>query len=265
LNSRGDAAKLAAMGIQYVSVEDAIPRAGLRMVVVGKVPSPWGEAAKGFFHIKGLDFAAVRLAYDDPALTAWAGQSSAPVVFFDGEAPRSGWAEILMLAERLAPSPPLLSLEPNARGREIELANAFCGERGLGWTRRLQLVHAGARKIGGFPERVGAYLGGKYGYDAAQAATYTPRVCELLGRFAAALRASSGPYYFGERLTAVDVYGATFMALFQPLPDAVCAMDPWARAAFEYLDAETRAALDPVLLEHRDRMYARHLALPLSL
>src|SRR4051812_44933807 len=142
---------LRAMGIQFVSVEEAIGRAGLRMVVVGKVPSPWGEAAKGFFRIKNLDFVAVRLAYDDPALKNWAGQLSGPVVFHDTEPPRSGWAEILILAERLAPSPPLLSLEPNARGREIELANDLCGERGLGWTRRLQLVHAGARKIGGFP------------------------------------------------------------------------------------------------------------------
>ncbi len=36
-------------------------------------------------------------------------------------------------------------------------------------------------------------------------------------------------------------------------------------AAFEWLDAPTLAALDPILLEHRDMMYSRHLALPLSL
>jgi hypothetical protein len=34
------------------------------MVVVGNVPSPWGEAAKGILHIKGIEWAAVRLAYD---------------------------------------------------------------------------------------------------------------------------------------------------------------------------------------------------------
>jgi hypothetical protein len=253
------------MGFQYVSVEDAIPRAGLRMVVVGKVPSPWGEAAKGFFHLKGLDFVAVRLAYDNPALKAWAGQHSGPVVLYDSEPPRSGWAEILMLAERLAPSPPMLSLEPNERGRALELADLFCSERGLGWTRRLQLVHAGSQKIGGFPERVASYLGGKYGYDATQAATLTPRVCELLGRFAQALRASGRDYYFGDTPNAVDVYSATFMGLFQPLPDSQGAMEPYARKAFEYLDDATRAALDPILFEHRDRMYARHLELPLSL
>jgi hypothetical protein len=39
------------MSFQYISVEEAIKRGGLRMVVVGGVPSPWGEAAKGFLHI----------------------------------------------------------------------------------------------------------------------------------------------------------------------------------------------------------------------
>jgi len=38
------------MTFQYVSAEEAIGRGGLRMVVVGGVPSPWGEAAKGVLH-----------------------------------------------------------------------------------------------------------------------------------------------------------------------------------------------------------------------
>lgn len=253
------------MGFQFLSVEEAIPRAGLRMVVVGKVPSPWGEAAKGFFHVKKLDWAAVRLVYDNEALTQWAGQRSGPVVVYDDEPPRSGWAEILMLAERLAPEPPLLSLEPNERGRALGLANDFCSERGLGWTRRLQLVHAGSNKIGGFDQRVGGYLGKKYGYNPADAGAYTPRVCELLARFSAALRGAGGGYYHGPTFGAVDIYSAAFIALFRPLPDAHCPMEPGVRAAFEWLDEETRAALDPILFEHRDMMYGRHLELPLSL
>jgi hypothetical protein len=55
------------------------------------------------------------------------------------------------------------------------------------------------------------------------------------------------------------------MALLKPLPAGQCDMHDGIRAAFEWLDAPTRAALDPILLEHRDMMYARHLALPLSL
>jgi glutathione S-transferase len=253
------------MSIQYVSVEEAIPRAGLRMVVVGNVPSPWGEAAKEFFRLKRLDYVAVRLVYDNEALARWAGQLSGPVVMYDDEPPRSGWAEILMLAERLAPSPPLLSLEPNERGRAIALANDFCGEQGLGWTRRLQVVHASLTQNAGFSEQIAGYLGKKYAYDAAQAATFGPRVRELLGRFAAALRAAGGEYYHGATFGAVDIYSAAFMGMFKPLPDAVCAMHPRARKAFEWMDDATRAALDPILIEHRDRMYARHLETPLSL
>jgi len=253
------------MPFRYITVAEAIPRAGLRMVVVGNVPSPWGEAAKGIFHVKQLEFAAVRLVYDDEALARWAGQLSGPVVVYDDEPPRSGWAEILMLAERLAPTPALLSLEPNERGCAIALANDFCGERGLGWSRRLQLVHAGLAKSGGFNERIAAYLGTKYGYDPAIADTHGPRVRELLARFAQALRDAGGQYYHGATFGAVDIYSAAFMALFRPLPEAVCAMHPGSRTALEWLDDETRAALDPILLAHRDLMYGRHLETPLSL
>jgi hypothetical protein len=65
--------------------------------------------------------------------------------------------------------------------------------------------------------------------------------------------------------TAVDVYSATFMGLFRPLPPEHCPMDEAIRTAFARPDPGTDAALDPILLEHRDMMYARHLELPLSL
>jgi glutathione S-transferase len=256
------------MSFRYLDVDAAIASRGLRMVVVGQVPSPWGEAAKGIFHVKGIDFAAVRLVYDNEALKAWARQLSGPVAIFDDEPPRSGWAEILMLAERLAPTPALLPLEPEARARALRLAENFCGQDGLGWHRRLQLVHAGLNNAGGFPDRVAGYLGKKYGYAPADSARSAARVQELLGHFAATLRAqrdAGHDYYLGAQFSAVDIYGAAFMALFRPLAEEQCAMNPHVRRAFEWLDAPTSAALDPILLEHRDRVYARHLELPLSL
>jgi glutathione S-transferase len=255
------------MTFPYVSVEDAIAARGLRMVVVGNVPSPWGEAAKGIFHIKRIPFSAVRLVYDNDALKSWAGQLSAPVAVYEDESPRAGWAEILMLAERLAPKPGLLPMAPEPRGKALLLAEKFCGQGGIGWTRRLQLVHSGLEKTGGFGERVATFLGGKYGYDPGQAEANAMRLRTLLRETGAALREqrSAGPYYLGQTPSAVDVYSAAFMALFAPLPQAQCAMHPAARAAFEWLDDETRAAIDPLLLEHRDMMYARHLELPLSL
>ena len=66
-------------------------------------------------------------------------------------------------------------------------------------------------------------------------------------------------------LAAVDVYSATFAAMFRPLPPDQCEMDRGTRAAFETLDTQTEAALDPILFKHRDMMCAEHLELPLSL
>jgi glutathione S-transferase len=256
------------MTFEYVSVEEAMQRRGLRMVVVGGVPSLWGEAAKCILHIKRIEWAAVRLAYDSEPLKQWAGQLNGPVAVYNDERPRTGWAEILLLAERLAPAPPLLPADAADRALVFGLAHEICGESGLGWTRRLQLVHAGLHNAGGFAERAAKYLGKKYGYRPEAGASYGPRVMALLGMFAARLkaqRAAGSRYCVGDAVTAVDVYSAACIALFSPLPAAQCAMDAGTRAAFETLDAQTQAALDPILLEHRDMMYAEHLQLPLSL
>jgi glutathione S-transferase len=253
------------MPVRYVSVEEAIVAKGLRMVVVGNVPSPWGEAAKGILHIKAIDWAAVRLVYDSEPLKQWAGERSGPIAIHESERPRAGWAEILLLAERLASTPSLVPADAAERATMFGLAHEICGEGGLGWARRLQLVHAGLQKSGGFTERAAQYLGRKYGYTPEIGAAAGSRVTALLRMLAARLHASGGRYYLGDRLTAVDIYSATFMALFRPLPPEQCAMAADSRAAFETLDPHTAAALDPTLLQHRDMIYAKHLELPLSL
>lgn len=256
------------MAFEYVSVDEAIARRGWRMVVVGGVPSPWGEAAKGILHIKGIDWAAVRLVYDSEPLKAWAGQRSGPVAIYDDERPRAGWADILLLAERLAPTPALLPEDAAERALVFGLAHEICGEDGLGWARRLQLIHAGLQGAGGFPPRVAAYLAKKYGHNPETGKAAGARVVALLEMLAARLEAqrkAGSRYYVGNDLSAVDVYGATFMALLAPLPHEQCAMEASSRAALETLDSATAAALHPTLLEHRDMMYRERLVLPLSL
>ncbi|MGP0091052.1 MAG: glutathione binding-like protein [Xanthobacteraceae bacterium] len=256
------------MTFQYVTVEDAMKRGGLRMVVVGGVPSPWGEAAKGILYIKGIEWVAVRLTYDSEPLKQWAGQRNGPVAIYENERPRPGWAEILLLAERLAPSPSLLPSDPAERALAFGLGHEICGEAGLGWSRRLQLIHAGLQNAGGFPAAVASYLAKKYGYSPEAGAASGARVAELLGMLAARLRAQregGSRYYVDDQLTAVDIYSATFMAMFRPLPPDQCEMQRSTRAAFETRDAQTEAALDPILFEHRDMMYAEYLELPLSL
>ncbi len=211
---------------------------------------------------------AVRLSYDSESLKAWAGQRNAPVAIYENERPRSGWAEILLLAERLAPKPPLLPADPADRALVFGLAHEICGESGLGWSRRLQLVHAGLRKAGGFPERVAKYLSKKYGYSPEAGVDAGPRVADLLGMLVARLKEqqhSDSRFYVGNSLTAVDVYSATFMAMFDPLPPEQCAMDASTREAFSVRDAHIDAALAPILFEHRDMIYREYLELPLSL
>jgi glutathione S-transferase len=251
------------MPVRYVSVEEAIAGDGLRMVVVGGVPSPWGEAAKGILEVKGIDWVAVRLAYDSEPLRQWAGQRSGPVAVYGKEPPRSGWAEILLLAERLAPTPALIPADAAERATMFGLAHEICGEDGLGWARRLQLVHAKA-----FGDRASAYLGRKYGYSPQAGNAAASRVVALLRMLAARLEAqqrAGSPYYVGDTLTAVDIYSATVMALFRPLPPEQCPMDAAIRTTFATSDPATDAALAPILLQHRNLIYARHLELPLSL
>jgi glutathione S-transferase len=254
--------------INYVDVDEAIGRDGLRMVVVGGLPSPWGEAAKGILHVKGIEWAAVRLAYDSEALKAWAGQRSGPVAIYDNEKPRAGWSEILLLAERLAPEPALLPADEADRVVVMGIAQELCGEGGLGWSRRLQLIDAGLNDAGGFVPPVAKYLSRKYGYRPGIAAEAKQRIIAILSMLSARLKAqqdTGSNYLVGETLTAADIYCATFAGMFRPLPEDVCAMDRHMRRAFETPDAAIEAVLDPILIAHRDMMYAEHLELPLSL
>jgi glutathione S-transferase len=260
-------ATLAPMTFRYVTVEEAIPAPGLRMVVVGSVPSPWGEAAKGVFHVKGLDWLAVRLDYENEQLKAWAKQRSGPVAFWNDEPPRDRWNDILLLAERIAPAPSLLP-EGEQRALVLGISHEIMGEQGLCWSRRLRMVHAGLQGTGGFPAQPAQYLARKYGYDAQTPENASKRIVEVLTMLTARLkaqRAAGSDYLVGDKLTAADIYAATALALFRPLPEEQCTMRPTTRAAFGLREADTEAALGDVLVEHRDMVYRKHLELPLAL
>ncbi len=252
----------------YIDLKQAQEQQGLRMVVVAGIPSPWSEAAKGIFHVKQLPWSAVRHDPRDSDMANWTGSRSAPVVMYNNEAPRSGWAEILLLAERLSPEPALLPKDAKERALALGLCHEICGEMGLGWSRRLESVHKGLIGVGGFPEEIAKYLASKYGYQKQQAPGYGQRVVSLLkmlGECLHAQREVGKPFYIGSELSAVDIYSATFMAYFKPLPPEQCPMLDIIRPVFESLDGPIAEALDPILIEHRDFIYSEYLELPLSL
>ena len=256
------------MAFEYVSVDEAMAAPGLRMVVVSGVPSPWGEAAKGILHVKQLDWKAVRLDYDDKRLAEWAGGRHGPVLFYDDERPISSWTQILLFAERISPRPALLPENAADRALMFGFSHEILAEEGLCWSRRLQLVHAGLQGEGGFPTPVAQYLSKKYGYRPDSEPAATRRVVAMLGALAAQLRAqktAGSDYFIGDSLTALDIYSAVAMALFAPLPPEQCDMRESTRKAFGLRDEQTEAAIDPILLQHRDRIYGQHLELPLAL
>ncbi|MEN8185400.1 MAG: hypothetical protein ABFS46_23025 [Myxococcota bacterium] len=256
--------------MEYLSVEEGKARSGLRLVLSMGVPGPWGEAAKGIFTLKGIPFAPVgqKPAVPNPELEAWTGCASAPVAMYESERPRSGWVEILLLAERLAPEPRLLPADPEARALVFGLSHEICGEEGFGWTRRLMLLHGLTRPE--LPEQarqIGEYMGGKYGLtpETGEAAPRrTTQLLELLSEHLRAQRERGSRYFVGDSLTALDVYWATFAALIEPLPQELCPMSEGFRANYTLVDPDVRKAADPILLEHRDHIYERYLTVPLD-
>ena len=171
------------MTFEYISVDDAIERAGTRMVVVGNVPSSWGEAAKGFWHIKRLPFAAVRLVYDN-AGTQTLGRASSP----------ARWSSTIVKCHaRAGQRSSCWRSGSRQRPRCCRWSRMRAPGR-WGWPTNSAAPVASAGHDAcrmctpdspgpvAFPRRVAGYLGKKYGYDPAQGASYGARVCAVVRR-----------------------------------------------------------------------------------
>jgi glutathione S-transferase len=258
--------------MEYLEPEIARNRSGLRLVLTAGVPGPWGEAAKSIFTLKGIDFLPVRQTAGeaDPALIAWTGHANAPQAVLDDEPARTGWAEILLLAERLAPTPALIPDDPHERALLFGLCFEICGEDGLGWHRRLQMMDG----MLSLPDaathpalETARVIGRRYGYSREAAERSSKRVLQILRLFSEQLSAQArkgSSYLVGRQISAADVYWSTFAAMLKPMPEALCPMPAPMRASYATLTPEIAAALDPALFEHRDRIYAKHLKLPVE-
>jgi len=252
----------------WIDVTAAREAPGLRLVLSRGVPGPWGEAAKAFFHVKRVPFARVAQlpGGDNDALRAWTGRDDAPIAIWQGEPPRHGWMDIALLAERIAPDPPLLPASVAERALVFGLGRELCGELGLGWCRRLMLVHQLVQRAPHLP--IARYLADRYGYEPAIAEAAPERVADIACAFARQLaeqRERGRDWLVGDALSALDLWWAAFAAMLEPLPHELCAMRADTRAAYTAQDPVVRAAIDPALLAHRDRVYRDHLELPVDL
>ncbi len=257
--------------MQYVEPNAARAMPGLRLALTVGVPGPWSESAKAIFAVKGIPYTPVAqyAAKDNAELLAWTGCRNAPIAILDDEKPRSNWAEILLLAERLQPAPALLPADPAERALVFGLSHEICGEEGFGWTRRLTMfdaILAAARNGAPLEPGMQAMLR-DYRISEAASAAAVPRLVGLLGMLAARLQAqyAAGSHYLvGDNLTACDLYWACFAAMLEPLPEAVNPMPGFLRRAYATAGSEIDAAKAPILFEHRDFIYTTHLTLPLD-
>lgn len=251
---------------EYTSIESIRAADGLRMAVLRGVPSPWSEAAKGIFRVKRLQCAYGAQSEGDPeqAITKYWGDSSVPVVLWNDEKPRKGWAEILILAERLTDSSPLIPDDVEERTDLFGIAHEICGEMGLGWAYRLVMVGEGQKQgQGGFPAGVTRFLAAKYGHNPVHAENALRRVIEILRMLSARLERHE--FIVGSQLTAADIYWATFSNLIIPLPEDLMPTVPMIRQAYQCRDERVLEAISPRLAAHQRRVYDEYLELPVQL
>lgn len=257
--------------MEYLSIADARQARGLRLVLSAGVPGPWGESAKAVLKGRNVQYVPVAQlmmgANDD--LRAWTGLRNAPIAVLDDEPPVSGWLDLTMLAERLGSGPSLLPARSADRARAIGLSAEICAPYGFGWYRRLLMFEARFGP-GTLPPGTPAHLIDlcrDYGFTADACAAAPQRVADILDELAAQLRsqhAAGSEYLVGDRLSLCDLHWACFSMMVAPLDEADAPMPEVVRQLYTDLPAVVAAALDPALIAHRDRIYDRHIGLPLD-
>lgn len=254
--------------MDYRTVAEARQISGLRLVLTADNPGPWGEAAKAVFRVKGLTYTPVRqdAGGNNDELRAWtAGHRNAPIAILDNEPPRAHWLDILQLAERLAPEPPLIPAMMADRIQMLGMIHELAGDKGLGWYRRL-LIFQPLMKDPQYAPMLQNMSGG-YGYSEGEVALAEARCIEVLALLSEQLRqqqAQGRHFFISDRLSALDLYWAAFSNMVAPMVAEDCPMSEATRAAYSILPEAVMAAADPLLIEHRDRIWRDVIGVPLD-
>ena len=197
------------------------------------------------------------------ALVEWTGHRNAPVAVYEDEPPRTGWLDILNLAERLGEAPSLIPDGVADRMLMVGLTNELIGENGWLWLVRIVMLGFGGR------ERVIQNAGDnpmydEYGFhdtDGEVALAQAKTAFEVFAEHAASR--GGHDYLIGDRLSALDIYWAYFSQLRKTLPEAVCPMRRSTRRAYD-MAGEVLGPIDDALIERRDFIFREHIGLPLD-
>jgi glutathione S-transferase len=254
------------MSSEWIGISDARPRSGLRLVLTKGFPSPWSVAARWMFDLKGVHYTKVERTEDDlrhNALFEWTGQDSMPAAMLDDERPRTHWYSIALLTDRLGSEPRMVPAGAAERAAMAGLGNELLGELGLLWCLRV-LMLLKRRESAPDDPIVNAMLA-KYGSDPAGVEAAPARVRAILDLFAERMRTQAGrgsEFLVGDTASALDFYWSAASVLLAPLDTFGL---PERALGFAHACAAVAGVIDPALIALRDRMFARHYALPLDL
>ena len=253
--------------MEYTSVAEAENLEGLRLVLTRGVPGPWSEAAKAIFTLRNVPYTPVVQigGRDNPELLAWTHHCNAPIALYNDEAPRVRTMEIIDLAERLGSGPSLVPTDRQNRIFMVGLINELAGEKGFAWNARLLMLHASAQALGAELVKKNPMYA-DYQYDADTINEVKKEIEGLLSDLTLQIKSQreiESDYLVGRALTAADVYWAYFSNMLQTLPPEVNPMPDGIRKFWSVL-ASSISDYDPVLMEQRDRIFEKHLLLPLT-
>lgn len=250
--------------MHYYEVAEIKDRAGLRLVTPRGGPNLLAECAKAIFALKGLDYVTAVQYPGQPneALQAWTGYRNAPLAVWNKEPARGRWYEILLMAERLAPEPPLVPLDRELRAQVMGISNEIMGEDGYAWNWRLRMFPD--------PDSHKDLLGSEWAGIMQQSYGASPNATgQALGKLKAILkmlsdrlhaqRARDIPYLVGDSLTACDIYWAVLSIGAAQVSETLCTPMPLLQDIWLRLRQELDGAIDPILVEHRDYIFEKHL------
>ncbi len=253
--------------MEYKTVAQAKDLPGLRLALTSGGPAPWSQAAKSILEVKKIPYVAVAQhgGEANEELVTWTGHRNAPVAVYENEPPRTGWYEILLLAERLAPTPSLVPSRVEDRALMIGLSNELCGEQGFTWQAR-HIMFDTVLKIQGEAFKKSPMVSA-YGYSADNAAAAPTKMRPILRALSDRLHAQKrdgSPYFIGTQLSALDLYWANMSQIVDSYPPDKNPMPNFFRTIWAPVRSAVESAIDPVLIEHRDFIFEQHLSLPLD-
>ena len=256
--------------MKYLSVKEARDLPGLRLVLTAHMPGPWGEAAKYIFGARRIEYVPVEQLAMEPndELFAWAGMRNAPIAMYADEPAQSTWLEILLLAERLGSGPSLIPEDPIDRALMMGFSTEICSPDGFAWSRRLEMMgRPSTRNPSDGAQYDMTRMMRSYGVSQESMDRAPGRMISIMQGLARQLhqqQALGSDYLVGSQLSAADLHWAAFTGFIAPLPPELCPMPDFMRDNYTHLTPELAKALDPILLAHRDRIYQRHITLPMD-